>query len=83
MCQEEIDLHLTLCSLQPGQAEASLPQYLTRLASKNVSDSIKDQIITSQIRNNEYYHGHQVPITSALLKTIKKDIILQKTQISL
>ena len=31
MCQEEIDLHLNLCSLQPG-AEASLPQYLTRLA---------------------------------------------------
>ena len=54
MRQEEIDLHLHLCGLQPG-AEASLPQYLTRLASKNVSDSIKDQIITSQIRNNGYY----------------------------
>ena len=71
MCQEEIDLHLTLCGLQLGD-EASLPQYLTRLAGKNVLDSIKDQIITSQIRNNEYYDGHRVPITSALLKTIKK-----------
>ena len=71
MCQEEIDLHLTLCGLQLGD-EASLPQYFTRLAGKNVSDSIKDQIITSQIRNNEYYDGHRVPITSALLKTIKK-----------
>ena len=71
MCQEEIDLHLNLCGLQTG-AEASLPQYLTRLAGKNVSDAIKDQIVTSQIRNNQYYDGHRVPITSALLKTIKK-----------
>ena len=71
MCQEEIDLHLGLCGLQLG-AEASLPHYLTRLAGKNVSNSIKDQIITSQICNNEYYDGHRVPITSALLKIIKK-----------
>lgn len=45
---------------------------MTRLAGKNVSDSIKDQILTTQIRNNEYYEGHKVPITAAMLKTIKK-----------
>ena len=71
MCQEEIDLHLHICGLQKGD-EQSLPQYLTRLAGKNVSDSIKDQIITTQIRTNEYYEGHKVPITAATLKTIKK-----------
>ena len=71
MCQEEIDLHLHICGLNQGD-EQSLPTYLTRLAAKNVSDSIKDQIITSQIRNNEYYDGHKVPIMAAMLKTIKK-----------
>ena len=71
MCQEEIDLHLNLCGLHPG-AEGLLPQYFTKLAGKNISDTIKDQIITSQIHNNEYYNGHHVPITSGLLKTIKK-----------
>ena len=71
MCQEEIDLYLHICGLNQGD-EQSLPPYLTTLAAKKNSDSIKDQIITSQISNNEYYDGHKVPITAAVLKSIKK-----------
>ena len=71
MCQEAIDLHLHICGLITGD-EQSLPSYLTRLAGKNVSDSIKDQILTAQICNNEYYEGHKVPITAAMLKNNKK-----------
>ena len=39
---------------------------------KNVSGSIQYQIITSQVRNIEYYNSHCVPLPDTLLKTIKK-----------
>ena len=71
MCMEELDLHLKLCALKPNDTSSS-PSYLKRLVGKHVSDSIQNQILTSHIRNNEYYEGHKVPLTSALLKIIKK-----------
>ena len=48
MCKEETDLHLKLCSLKPGN-QSSLPDYLKCLLGKQVSDSIKNQILTSHI----------------------------------
>ena len=71
MFQEEIDLHLNLCGLNAGD-EASLLPYLHRLTGKNVSEIIRYQIITSQVRNTEYYDGNRIPLPSTLLKTIKK-----------
>ena len=67
----EIDLHLKLWGMKPWD-EVSLPPYLCRLTGKNVSESIRDQIITGQVLNTEYYDGHRVSIPSTLLKTIKK-----------
>ena len=71
MCQEEIDLHIKLCGLNIGDEE-SLPPYLGRLTGKHVSESIRDQIITRQVRNTEYYDGHRVPLPATLLKTTQK-----------
>ena len=70
MCGEEIDLHLKLCELSAG-GEASLPPYLRRLTGKHVSGIIRSQIITSQVRNMEYYGSHRVPLPATLLNTIK------------
>ena len=69
--REEIDLHLKLCRLNVG-GEATLPPFLCRLTGKHVSEIIRDQIITSQVRNTEYYDGHHVPLPTTLLKTTKK-----------
>ena len=69
--QEEIVLHIKLCGLNPGY-EASFPPYLLCLIEKHFSKSIWDQIITSQVRNAEYYDGHRVPLPVTFLKTIKK-----------
>ena len=71
MCREEIDMHIKLYGLSPGD-EASLPPYMRRLIGKHVSESIRDQIITGQVLNTEYYDGHRVSLPSTLLKTIKK-----------
>ena len=71
MCQEEIDLHIKICGLNSGD-EASLSLYLRRLTGKHVSENIRDQIITNQVRSTEYYDGHRVPLPAILLKTIKK-----------
>ena len=71
MCQEKINLHLKLFGLNAGD-EASIPPYLCRLMGKHVSESILDHIITSQVRNTEYYDIHGVPLPATLLKTIKK-----------
>ena len=43
-----------LCSSHIGD-ESSLPPYLRRLTGKHVSEIIRDHIITSQVRNTEYY----------------------------
>ena len=71
MCREEIDLHLKICGPNSGD-EASIPPYLRQLTVKQVSESIKDQIITSQVRSTDYYNGCCVPLPSTLLKIIKK-----------
>ena len=57
--------------MNPGD-EASLPPYLRRLTGKNISESIRDQIITGQVLNTEYFDGHRFPLPATLLKTIKK-----------
>ena len=67
----EIDIHLKICGPNSGD-EASIPPYLRQLTAKQVSESIKDQIITSQVRNTDYYNGHRVPLPATLLKIIKK-----------
>ena len=52
MFREEIDLYLKLCRLNTGD-KASLPPYLRRLTVKHVSEIIRYQIITIQVRNTE------------------------------
>ena len=52
--------------------EALLPPYLCRLARKHVSESIKNNIITIQVRNIEYNNSHCVPLPFKLLNTINK-----------
>ena len=64
-------LHLKLCVLNAGD-EASLPPYLHQLTGKHVSESIKDNIITSQVFNTQYCDGHSIPLPVTLLNTIKK-----------
>ena len=71
MCQEEINLHIKLCRLDAGD-EAELPPHLRRLTGKYVYESIQEQIITSQVRNTEYYDSRCVPLPATLLSTIKK-----------
>ena len=71
MFQEEIYLCLKICRLNTRD-EASLTPYLRRITGKHVSESIWDQIITSQVYNTKYYDVHHVPLPSTLLKTIKK-----------
>ena len=71
MYQERFNIYLKLCRLNSVD-EASLPPYLRHLTGKHASGSIWDQIITSQVRNTEYYDGHRVPLPTTLLNTIKK-----------
>ena len=80
MFREETDLHLKLYGLNTGD-KASLPPYLHRLTGKNVSEIIRYQIITSQVRNMEYYDSHRVPLPAALLNTIKRGITSQNIRI--
>ena len=71
MCREEIDLCIKLYGMNAWN-ESLLPSYQRRLTGKHVSESIPEQIITSQVRNIEYYDDHRFPLPSTLLKTIKK-----------
>ena len=65
-----MDLHLKIYGLNAGY-EASLPPYLHQLTGKYVSESIKDNIITIQVRNTEYYGSHRVNLTTMLPKTTR------------
>ena len=67
---EEIYLHLKLCRLNAG-VKASPPTYLSRLTGKHVYESIKGQIITSQVHNTYYHDVQHVPLPATLLKNIK------------
>ena len=71
MFREEIDIHLKLYDLNACDG-ASLPPYLQQLTGKHVSKSIKYKIITSKVRNTEYYDGRCVPLPATPLMTIKK-----------
>ena len=51
--------------------ESSLPLFLRHLTGKQSSESIKDNIITIQIRSTGYYDVHRVPLPTTLLKNIK------------
>jgi len=71
MSNSELTLMLLFCGLNEGE-EALLPVYLELMNEKNASDSRKEQILLSQLKNNEFYEGARVYVSKMLLKLLKK-----------
>ena len=71
MSNSELTLMLLFCGLNEGE-ENLLPAYLELMNEKNASDSRKEQILLSQLKNNEFYEGAKVYFSKMLLKLLKK-----------
>ena len=57
---------LKFCRLYTGE-DTNLPKYLKLMHEKNVSDSRKEEILFSQLKNNNFYNGAWVYVSNPLL----------------